>query len=102
MQRENSLHRGPVAWMARHGVAPNLLMALLIIGFAIGDPLLDLADHLGTLVGLPLGIGRAILVGGAYAIAGIILLALQIDEELESNSQAQPRVWQDIQEGILQ
>lgn len=31
-----SLHqyqgRGPVAWMARHGVAPNLLMAFLIVG----------------------------------------------------------------------
>lgn len=25
-------HHGPVAWMARHGVAPNLLMAFLIIG----------------------------------------------------------------------
>ena len=24
--------RGPVAWMSRHGVAPNLLMAFLIIG----------------------------------------------------------------------
>lgn len=32
MRREASLYRGPVAWMARHGVAPNLLMALLIIG----------------------------------------------------------------------
>lgn len=32
MTREASLHRGPVAWMARHGVAPNLFMALLIIG----------------------------------------------------------------------
>ena len=25
-------YTGPVAWMARHGVAPNLLMAFLIIG----------------------------------------------------------------------
>ena len=32
MNREPHLHRGPVAWMARHGVAPNLFMALLIIG----------------------------------------------------------------------
>lgn len=28
----SNLHRGPIAWMARHGVAPNLLMAFLIIG----------------------------------------------------------------------
>ena len=24
--------RGPIAWMTRHGVAPNLLMAVLLIG----------------------------------------------------------------------
>lgn len=28
----SNLHKGPIAWMARHGVAPNLLMAFLIIG----------------------------------------------------------------------
>ena len=27
-----SEHRGPVAWMARHSVAPNLLMLFLMIG----------------------------------------------------------------------
>ena len=32
MQRDTGLHKGPVAWMARHKVAPNLFMALLIIG----------------------------------------------------------------------
>lgn len=32
MKRDTSLHHGPVAWMARHGVAPNLFMAFLIIG----------------------------------------------------------------------
>ena len=32
MQRDPSLHKGPVAWMARHKVAPNLFMAILIIG----------------------------------------------------------------------
>ena len=32
MKREVSLNRGPVAWMARHGIAPNLLMAFFILG----------------------------------------------------------------------
>ena len=32
MQRDTNLHRGPLAWMARHKVAPNLFMAFLIIG----------------------------------------------------------------------
>ena len=26
------MRRGPIAWMVHHGVAPNLLMLLLIIG----------------------------------------------------------------------
>jgi len=32
MKHQYGLRKGPIAWMARHGVAPNLLMALLIIG----------------------------------------------------------------------
>ena len=32
MKRDSRLYKGPVAWMARHGVAPNLLMAFLIVG----------------------------------------------------------------------
>jgi len=86
--------------LAANSLYTTTMMALLIIGFAIGDPLLDLADRLANFVGLPLGVGKAILVGGAYAIAGIILLALQTDEKLESDTQNQPRVWQDIQDGI--
>lgn len=86
--------------LAANSLYTTTMMALLIIGFAIGDPLLDFADRLATFIGLPSGIGKAILVGGAYVIAGIILLALQTDEKLKSNSQDQSRVWQDIQDGI--
>lgn len=32
MKHQVGLHQGPIAWMARHGVAPNLLMAFFIIG----------------------------------------------------------------------
>lgn len=86
--------------LAANSLYTTTMMALLIIGFAIGDPLLNVADSLAMQVGLSGGIGKALLVGGAYAIAGIILLALQTDEELESSDQKQPRVWQDIRDGI--
>ena len=86
--------------LAANSLYTTTMMALLIIGFAIGDPLLDIADNLASQVGLPVSIGKEILVGGAYAIAGIILLGLQTGEKLEQSEQEQPHVWQDIRDGI--
>ena len=86
--------------LAANSLYTTTMMALLIIGFAIGEPLLAIADHLASQVGLSSGIGKALLVGGAYAIAGIILLALQTDEAIEPNDKKQPRVWEDIRDGI--
>ena len=86
--------------LAANSLYTTTMMALLIIGFAIGEPLLDLADRLGIGVGLPPDIGKEILVGGAYAIAGIILIWLQTGENLQNKTQKQPHVFQDIQEGI--
>ena len=85
--------------LAANSLYTTTMMALLIIGFAIGEPLLDIADKLALQTGLPEGIGKAILVGGAYAIAGIILLALQTDEKANSDKE-QPHPWQDIKDGI--
>ena len=95
----------PLIVKDRHLLAANSLytttmMALLIIGFAIGEPLLDIADNLALQAGLADGIGKEILVGGAYAIAGIILLALQTGEKLQDSEKEQPHPWQDIKDGI--
>ena len=86
--------------LAANSLYTTTMMALLIIGFAIGEPLLSIADRLGGQIGLSSGIGKALLVGGAYAIAGIILLALQTNEEIEKTDTKQPQVWQDIRDGI--
>ena len=86
--------------LAANSLYTTTMMALLIIGFAIGEPLLDLADNLATQVNLPPGIGKEILVGGAYAIAGMILLALTTGEKVESSTQKTPHVWADIKDGI--
>ncbi|MEL6927409.1 MAG: MFS transporter [Cyanobacteria bacterium J06600_6] len=85
--------------LAANSLYTTTMMALLIIGFAIGDPLLSIADNLAADVGLPDSIGKEILVGGAYAIAGLILLFLTTGEKLESGSE-KPHVWADIKEGI--
>ena len=86
--------------LAANSLYTTTMMALLIIGFAIGDPLLSIADRLAVGVGLAGGIGKALLVGGAYAIAGLILLALETNEEIEASDRQKPRVWQDIRDGI--
>ena len=85
--------------LAANSLYTTTMMALLIIGFAIGEPLLDIADNLSLQIGLQ-GIGKEILVGGAYAIAGIVLVALQTGEKLENSNKEQPHPWQDIKDGI--
>jgi len=86
--------------LAANSLYTTTMMALLIIGFAIGEPLLSVADKLALQTGLPDRIGKEILVGGAYAIAGIILLALQTGEKPGDSEKEQLHPWQDIQEGI--
>ena len=86
--------------LAANSLYTTTMMALLIIGFAIGEPLLELADHLALKIGLSASIGKEILVGGAYAIAGIILLALKIEEKAQPSDHEVPHPWQDIQDGI--
>ena len=85
--------------LAANSLYTTTMMALLIIGFAIGEPLLDLADNLAAGTGLPSGIGKEILVGGAYAIAGIILLVLNTGEKLEPTKR-ESHVFSDIKDGI--
>jgi len=77
------------------------MMALLIIGFAVGEPLLALADTLFARWGLEGNLGQDCVVGGAYAIAGLILLLLKTGEKAEVRDRDRPHVFQDIWEGIL-
>ena len=86
--------------LAANSLYTTTMMALLIIGFAIGQPLLNIAYSLAAQVGLPSNIGKEILVGSAYAIAGIILLNLKTGEKLEQSPKQMPHVLTDIKDGI--
>ena len=95
----------PLIVKKRHLLPANSLytttmMALLIIGFAVGEPLLDIADQLVGSWGLPYDIGKEFLVGGAYAIAGILLLWLKTGETKADRQQENPHPLQDIWDGI--
>ncbi len=106
----------PLVVERRHLLSANSLytttmMASVIIGFAVGEPLLALADALVAHFGwTAIGLGKELVVGSGYAIAGLILLLLRVQEkpwnqetinsEGESETVDTPHVWQDIRDGL--
>jgi len=95
----------PLVVPHRHLLAANSLytttmMALLIVGFAVGEPLLALADRAATQLGCADDLGKELLVGGSYAIAGIVLLGLQTGETAAGRSATEKHPLQDIGDGI--
>lgn len=95
----------PLMVERRHLLSANSLytttmMASVIIGFAVGEPLLAIADHIMTQISGGLSIGKELVVGGGYAIAGLILLLLKTNEKVTFTEQESPHIWQDIREGI--
>ncbi|MEM9271582.1 MAG: MFS transporter [Cyanobacteria bacterium P01_F01_bin.143] len=86
--------------LAANSIYTTTIMALLIVGFAVGEPLLDIADHLVGSWGFADDIGKEILVGGAYVIAGLILMGLKIEHDQCHQSSENDHPWQDIKEGI--
>lgn len=88
----------------RHLLSANSLytttmMGSLIVGFAVGEPLLAIADALFNRLGM-LGIGKELVVGISYLIAGGLLLLLKTGENPYCSLKESPHVWQDIREGL--
>ncbi|XGV95754.1 MAG: MFS transporter [Leptolyngbya sp. BL-A-14] len=104
----------PLVVERRHLLSANSLytttmMASVIIGFAVGEPLLALADTLISKLGwTAIGLGKELVVASGYTIAGLILLLLRTGEKSQSVSDAAkeestvetPHVWQDIRDGL--
>ena len=90
----------PQNLLAANSLYTTTMMALLIVGFAIGEPLLDKADSIVGNLHFSQAIGKEILVGSAYLIAGLILIALQTQEKPQDKSKASTSAWQDIGDGI--
>ena len=86
--------------LAANSLYTTTMMALLIVGFAVGEPLLDFSDRMVASFGLPGDVGKEILVGGAYVIAGLILIALNTQEKDRDRNQAESHPLQDIWEGV--
>jgi MFS family permease len=96
----------PLVVEKRHLLSANSLytttaMASVIIGFAVGEPLLALADTIASWFGGGTDFGKELLVGGGYAIAGILLLLMKTDEKTQDIApEDQPHVWEDIKDGL--
>ncbi len=89
---------------------PNLLsanslytttaMGSLIVGFAIGEPILAIADSLGASIGLGVNIGKELLVGTSYTIAGILLIVMRTGETKQIPTGNEPHILADLKDGV--
>lgn len=76
------------------------MMIAVVVGFAAGEPLLTLADTLTGYFGIAADWGRELVVGGCYALAGVILLFIRTQENTAALNPNPPHIWQDLQEGL--
>jgi predicted MFS family arabinose efflux permease len=95
----------PLVVKRRHLLPANSLftttmMGMLIVGFAVGEPLLRLADRLSGAIGIPWDLGKTAVVGGAYLLSGIILCFLRTKEKSEPLGHETPHPLEDLKDGL--
>jgi MFS family permease len=76
------------------------MMVAVIVGFAAGEPLLALANLVLAHVPGLADFSGELIVGGSYAIAGILLLFINTGETSRPQVTDLHQVWSDIQEGL--
>lgn len=79
--------------LSANSLYTTTMMASIIVGFAVGEPLLAIADGIGEL-------GKEFLVGGSYAIAGLILFMLATNEKSHPPETEFPHIFSDLQDGL--
>ncbi|WP_438501797.1 MFS transporter [Cuspidothrix issatschenkoi] len=86
--------------LSANSLYTTTMMASVIVGFAVGEPVLALADNLWVKLGGSGGLGKEILVGGSYAIAGLILSLLKTSEKPHPPETEFPHVFSDLRDGL--
>ncbi len=85
----------PENLLTANALFTTTMMGSLIVGFAIGDPLLKVAS------GFNPEWGREILVGGLYLLAGIVLYLMPLKEKKHESETIVPvHPWSDFKEGL--
>ncbi|MFZ9738290.1 MAG: MFS transporter [Prochlorotrichaceae cyanobacterium] len=88
------------ALLSANSLYTTTMMGAMIVGFAVGEPLLDWANHwVETIAGW--SSGEVLFVGCCYALAGLTLVGVITSETIPSRSDDRPHpsVWQEIREG---
>lgn len=81
--------------MAANALFTTTMMGALIVGFAVGEPLLSLATNWGT------DYGREILVGGLYLLSGGIMQLIPFKEKTPAAAGgATVHPWSDLKAGL--
>ncbi|MBD2436742.1 MFS transporter [Nostoc sp. FACHB-110] len=86
--------------LSANSLYTTTMMASVIVGFAIGEPILAIADDIWAQLGGNNSLGKEILVGGSYAIAGIILMLLVTHEKPHAPDTEFPHVFSDLKDGF--
>lgn len=87
--------------LAANSLYTTTMMALLIVGFAIGDPMLTFFEQIVNNLHHSWTFGKELIVGGSYLIAGLILLFLNTGEKNKNDKEIDhPHVLTDIWEGV--
>ncbi|MBD2345230.1 MFS transporter [Anabaena subtropica FACHB-260] len=86
--------------LSANSLYTTTMMASVIVGFAVGEPLLAIADGIWWQLGGNNGFGKELLVGGSYAIASVILLLLVTHEKTHGPETEFPHVFSDLRDGF--
>jgi predicted MFS family arabinose efflux permease len=86
--------------LSANSLYTTTMMGSLIVGFAVGEPILALADRLATGLGLGMNIGKELVVGTSYAIAGLLLIVMRTGETKQIPTGEEPHIFADLQDGI--
>ncbi|MBW4632249.1 MAG: MFS transporter [Iphinoe sp. HA4291-MV1] len=86
--------------LSANSLYTTTMMASVIVGFAVGEPLLAVADQVWSQLGGSHGLGKELVVGCSYAIAGLILLLLVTHEKPQQLEEQSPHIFADLRDGF--
>jgi MFS family permease len=86
--------------LSANSLYTTTMMGSLIVGFAVGEPILALADSWGASIGFGVNIGKELLVGGSYVLAGILLILMRTGETKQIPTGNEPHIFADLRDGI--
>lgn len=84
--------------LTANSIYTTTMMAMLIVGFAIGDPLLEIVNNWGE--NFNFNHGKELFVGLSYGVAGLILMILNTHEKDYHKQTQEKHPLEDIKEGF--